>query len=78
MTPATLYDDAVAAGIQLDSHASDLYLLDGAPTRALLWRHQATRATMFRSQPDGELWWDVPFAFAPFWRRVGRYAGVER
>ena len=70
MSAPTLYDDAVAAGIQHDSHESDLYLIDGPATRALIWYHghDATATTFVSNIEPSVLWWDVPFAFVPYWR----------
>lgn len=67
---ATLYDACVAAGLAIDSHESDMYLLDTPKAVALIVTYRGVRhgAKRFRSAVDGNLWWDVPFAFAPFWR----------
>lgn len=62
----TLYSDCVAAGVQVDHHESDLYIPANETTRALLVKHGA-RASIFTSQIDGKPWYDVPFAYQPFW-----------
>ncbi len=66
----TLYDACVAAGLAIDSHESDMYLLDTPKAVSLIVTYRGVRhgAKRFRSAVDGKMWWDVPFAFAPFWR----------
>lgn len=63
-----LYEQAKAAGIPTDHHESDLYLPATDRVRDLLagyeWR---ASVKTFRSRIDGQLWYDVPFAYAPFW-----------
>ena len=67
MVTTSIYREALAAGLEMGNHESDLYLLDGDQARAILNRHGATSATLFRSETDGQFWWDVPFMFEPFW-----------
>lgn len=69
---ASLYGDLLAAGVPLDSHESDLYAQDKPETRAILahWPVQAKLALPFWTVArDGteEKWWDIPFAFLPWW-----------
>lgn len=76
LTPfgATLYDTAKAAGIPIDHHASDLYLQATPAARALItawdYRIDGWRVRTFRSQIDGRTWYDIPFAYRPFWREL--------
>ncbi len=76
----TLYGALVAAGAQIDSHESDLYV-EATPEVARILAEFPTEcenARTFRSQIDGRLWWDVPFAFQPWWdRRLGRKPCIE-
>jgi hypothetical protein len=66
-----LYDEAERLGLEMDSHYSDLYLKCTEEAQALIQRHikegRATPST-FVSQIDSRLWWDVPFAYLPYWR----------
>lgn len=64
-----LYDELKAAGIPLDSHESDLYVLATPEAHAILKKHGKTGALLssFISQIDGRRWYDVPFAYKPFW-----------
>jgi len=70
----TLYDDCVARGVPTDHHESDLYLPVTPETTQLIQLHDK-RASIFTSQVDGKLWYDVPFAYGPFWRKRGGNAG---
>lgn len=65
-----LYNAIKQAGIEHDSHESDLYIPVSRETRSILetYPHRANIQT-FRSQIDGKLWFDVPFAYLPFWTR---------
>ena len=64
---STLYDAAVALGIPIDSHESDLYLLATKEAWALVHLHGVS-ASSFVSQLDGRVWLDIPFAYLPWWR----------
>ncbi len=63
----SLYYDCVELDIPTDHHASDLYIPVTAQTQELVKKH-GHRATMFTSQIDGKMWFDVPFAYLPFWQ----------
>ena len=64
---SNLYDKALEQGIEIDYHESDLYLKGGDITRTLL-RVAHVQATPFISNIDESLWYEIPFAYAPFWR----------
>ncbi len=67
-----LYTDLVAAGIQTANHESDLYFPVTVESTAILARHplQKGNATRFINQAPpnvGQRWYDVPFAYTPWW-----------
>ena len=62
----TLYDALKSAGVPLDNHYSDLYVEVNDTSRAIL-RHYGAPQISFRSNLDGKVWFDVPFAFDPYW-----------
>ena len=64
--PLTLYKAAVALSIPVDNHESDLYLLLTPESARLCVAYDKTY-TVSRSQIDGKLWADIPFAYDPFW-----------
>ena len=64
----TIYKQAVAAGIEIDHHESDLYLKDCKESREVLTGYRfGCNVRRFVSQVDGAMWFDVPFAYDPFW-----------
>lgn len=67
----TLYETLQSAGCEMDSHESDLYVRATAEATTILKRFptQWENARAFTSQIDGKLWYDVPFAFQPWWER---------
>jgi hypothetical protein len=52
--------------IKHDHHESDLYLLWTSESAELV-KQYSKNAKVFRSELDGELYFDVPFAYEPFW-----------
>ena len=73
----TIYEQAKELGIPMDNHESDLYLPVNDKTRILVSNHIAKGggATTFCSQIDNRLWYDIPFAYLPWWEaRLARTA----
>ena len=73
MSDVPLYDRLVAAGFEIDHHASDLYVRVTPESRAIInaWRAENGYGEgfceTFVSQVDGLRYYDVPFAFKPYW-----------
>jgi hypothetical protein len=65
----TIFQAFKAANIQTDNHESDLYVEVTAESTAILLKFPIhfKNATRFRSQIDGKLNYDIPFAYEPFW-----------
>ena len=68
----TLYEDVKNAGLTFSNHESDLYVQDSPAVRELLKKHglHGVSAVKFVNQAPphkGELWWDIPFAYIPWW-----------
>jgi hypothetical protein len=70
-TKQSLYQACLAAGLTVDNHYSDLYVMDGWDTRAMLRDYQGVFFTRFVSQVDGKIWLDIPFAYDPYWIKRG-------
>lgn len=66
----TLYEELLESGVELDhrDHTSDLYVR-ATPKALRLIMESGLCWSAFRSQIDGKLWIDVPFAFDPYWNR---------
>jgi hypothetical protein len=60
-------------GIPLDHHESDLYVLV-TPTSRTVIRQFGVNSTEFTSKVDGLRWFDVPFAYEPFWDKKRKAA----
>ena len=69
-----LYAEALAAGIVLGNHESDLDLTDTPEVRAMLDRWGWSWTT-FRDAITGKPAIEVPFAFHPYWK--GRTLSTE-
>ena len=67
--PKTLYQELKEAGVEIDNHESDLYFPMTLDTVRILNKYTTAlnNARAFRSNEDGKLWYDVPFAYDPFW-----------
>jgi len=62
----SLFAECVERGIVMDHHESDLYIPVTIETTALCaqFGHVPTK---FVNRVVGGLWFDVPFAFTPWW-----------
>lgn len=74
----TFYDELKAAGCFLASRESDLYVKADATSRPLVKLAAAekriSKPTLFQSQDPadkGSLFYEIPFAYSPFWRAKG-------
>ena len=65
----SLDTDLVTAGVPLDHHESDLYALVCPAATRILNATGRAHITRFRSAIDGRMWYDVSFAYAPFWEQ---------
>ena len=75
-----LYNELKEAGIiLLGNHESDLYIPVNDKTRAILAKYPLEKgnAKTFVSQIDGKLWFDVPFAYLPFWESRATQSHLE-
>jgi hypothetical protein len=64
----SLYQELVSLGMQIDSHESDLYVPVNEQTSAVIRKCQRIAGiTVFKSELDGNYWYDIPFAYEPFW-----------
>jgi hypothetical protein len=65
----TLYEAITAVGIPTSNHESDLYFPVSAESTAILacYPSHKSNARTFVNQVAGGHWYDVPFAFQPWW-----------
>jgi hypothetical protein len=62
----SIYTELLAAGVPLDNHESDLYALVTPESAKILCKHNQ-RLRSFESPMDKAMWFDIPFAYDPFW-----------
>lgn len=64
----TIYQDLLGLGVELDHHESDLYFPVTAATHELVRRYEFRgNVRTFANQVSGTLWYEAPFAYAPWW-----------
>lgn len=65
----TLYETLVKNGIEVSNHYSDLYFERTPASVEILNKFELFKknATTFKNQITGTYWYDVPFAFDPYW-----------
>lgn len=68
---ANVYEDLKAAGIPIANHESDLYFPVTEQSTRILSDYPLHKgnATVFTNQVEGGQWYDVPFAYVPWWTR---------
>jgi len=64
-----IYDAMKAAGVQIDNHYSDLYVPVNDTTRAIIAQYPDARPRTFTSQIDGKPWFELTFAYLPYWEQ---------
>lgn len=68
ITEPQLYDKMLNAGVEIANHCSDLYVPVNEITRSIVNDYQfKANVTQFTSNIDGKQWFDIPFAFLPWW-----------
>lgn len=72
-----IYERAVATlpADHIDHHnfESDLYIKKTPESTKLIAEYEfKSCVTTFRSDIDGCIWYDIPFAYAPYWEEVVR------
>jgi hypothetical protein len=67
----SIYTEMVAAGVPIESHFSDMYAPINDITTGIVNRYKCHGGNVetFISQLDDKLWYDVPFAYDPYWEK---------
>jgi hypothetical protein len=66
-----IYEEAQKLGVEIDHHASDLYIPVTPKTKKLIEQYEyRSIVKIFQNQIDGKSWYDIPFAYQPFWNKV--------
>ena len=66
----TLYEELVAAGLEVSNWQSDLYVPATEEAKAIFRKHRQAPC-YFRSNVDGSWMLEAPFQFDPFWQKRG-------
>lgn len=64
----SIWTEVEARGIPYRNHESDLYIPVTDETTALL-RKLGIKFSTFRNRVEGGLWYDIPFAYEPWWEK---------
>lgn len=74
----TLYEELVKAGCEIGNYQSDLHVRCSEKALVIIVDHVLRPDSLlqmpnkFVSNIDGELWYDIPFAYDPFWNKPAR------
>ena len=64
----SIYKQLQAANVPLSSHESDLYAMVTPESAAIVKAYKFKgNVTTFQNNVDGKRWYDIPFAFEPYW-----------
>lgn len=65
----SIFNEIKRTGIKYSSHESDLYIPVNEKTSELIKTYVHRRnVTIFKNQVEGGLWYEVPFAYDPWWK----------
>ena len=63
-----IYGEMVDAGVEIASHGSDLYAKVTPESEAIVKAYEhKENVKRFKNAMDGSSWFDIPFAFLPWW-----------
>jgi hypothetical protein len=64
----SIYEQLKAAGVPIGSHESDLYAKVTPESTKIIDAYKLkSNVTTFISNRDDKPWYDIPFAYDPFW-----------
>jgi hypothetical protein len=64
----TIFETVKKKGIPFSNHSSDLYIPVTPETRELISQYKFQQnVTTFWNEVDGGRWYDIPFAYDPWW-----------
>ena len=63
-----IYEELKNAGVEIANHESDLYCPVNVITKEIVSRYEYSQnVTIFKDQITGKPWYNIPFAYTPFW-----------
>lgn len=68
----SLYQALKDSGAEISNYRSDLYVKASPRTWAIIKRYPLEHSitTGFHNNIDKQLWYEIPFAYVPFWEEV--------
>jgi hypothetical protein len=63
----SLYTDLIEAGVEVGHWQSDLYAPVNETVKAILAKYPSQPRALFQSRVDKKIWYDLAFAYDPFW-----------
>jgi len=74
-----IYEQLKEAGVEIDHHESDLYCPVNDVSTAIIenWKKErrlSACVSRFINRNDGKAWYDLAFAYLPFWEKKGKGA----
>lgn len=70
-TVTDIYKEVKRLGIETDNHCSDLYMPVNEISKKVIENYAyKSNVTTFISQLDGKPWYDIPFAYDPYFGEV--------
>lgn len=65
----SIYQQCIEAGLEIDSHESDLYVIITPKSTELIDNYEfKNNVTTFVCQANGTKWYDIPFGYDPFYK----------
>lgn len=63
-----IYTAMKRAGVEINSHESDMYVPVNEVTQSIVDQYDyKCNVSRFISEIDGKPWFDIPFSYKPFW-----------
>lgn len=69
-----IYEKVIELNIEFSAYCSDLYIPVNETTIKLVNDYEfKSNVTKFKSNIDSKPWFDIPFAYQPYWtKRIGK------
>ncbi len=65
----SIYEELLAAGLELDHRYSDLYVKDTPEARQIIASSKThVKYSRFLCERDHQFWLELPFQYDPFWQ----------
>jgi len=63
-----IYAEMMKAGVPIANHESDLYVPVTEESKKIITNYDfKSSVRQFKNNLDGKMWYDIPFAYIPWW-----------